>query len=187
MRGAHHQQHAGSADSVGLRVLTSQTRAWNLMNKPGNCKTGTSNTCLRPDISRHVLYTMRDEPHSEGLDDISVPSVKWRSTGRGLLANGWAESPVTAAATTAVVANKVPMVRKKTGSGQVERHEGCDVMCSGMGPELIRLFTLIFIKSQSLAKSNHDQDLGCFNSSIHARKLQDDQRELRLHNSIHTG
>jgi hypothetical protein len=61
---------------------------------------------------------MRDEPHSEGLDDISVPSVKWRSTGRGLLANGWAESPVTAAATTAVVANKVPMVRKKTGSGQ---------------------------------------------------------------------
>jgi hypothetical protein len=118
MRGAHYQQHAGSADSVGLRVLTSQTRAWNLMNKPGNCKTGTSNTCLRPDISRHVLYTMRDEPHSEGLDDISVPSVKWRSTGRGLLANGWAESPVTAAATTAVVANKVPMVRKKTGSGQ---------------------------------------------------------------------
>jgi hypothetical protein len=89
------------------------------------------------------------------------------------------------------VANKVLMVRKKTGPGQVERHEGCDVMCSGMDPELIRLFTLIFIKSQSLARSNHDQDLGCFNfsigSDIQARKLQDDQRELRLHHSIHTG
>jgi hypothetical protein len=107
------------------------------------------------------------------------------------LANGWAESPVTAAAITAIVTNKVPMVRKKTGPGQVERHEGCDVMCSEMVTEWIRLFILIFIKSQSLVRSNHDQDLGCFNSNIgsdiHARKLQDDQRELRLHNSVHTG
>jgi hypothetical protein len=125
---------------VGLRVLTSQT--W-VMNEPGNCKTGTSNTCLRPAISRHVLYTMADEPQSEGLNDIRIPSVKWRSAGRGLWANGWAELPVTAAAIPAIVANKVPMVGKKTGPGQVERHEGCDVMCYGMDPKRINIHSHI--------------------------------------------
>jgi len=90
---------------------------------------------LRPAISRHVLYTTTDEPHSEGLDDIWIPSVRWRPAGRGLWPNGWPESSVTAAAITAVVANKVPMVGKKIGPGQVERHEGCDVMCSRMNPD----------------------------------------------------
>lgn len=49
---------------------------------------------------------------------------------QGVRANGWAESPVPAAAISAVVASKVAMVRTKTGPTQVKRHDGRDVMCS---------------------------------------------------------
>jgi hypothetical protein len=98
------------------------------------------------------------------------------------LANGWAESPVTAAAISAVVANKVPMVAKNTGPGQVERHEGCDVMCSRMDPDNIHSHVQFRpTRSQSLTRRNHDQDPGCFNSSmelnIHAGELQHGPRE----------
>lgn len=49
---------------------------------------------------------------------------------QGVRANGWAESPVPAAAIPAVVADKVAMVRTKTGPAQVTRHDKRDVMCS---------------------------------------------------------